>query len=164
MYGCQRCKLGIHGASTAVREGRECGKYLVGQRLISTHSELCHQCALTINNGVCRYTWVGPKRSMKSEVIKCYCVTEHSRVHTLLYLYFCLQSINQNLSHLHYPSHLLYHIKKKWVGGKKLMIAFFFPVPVARETNSLKYFLMSEKEAVMFPFPRKKPEMVYVLW
>lgn len=41
---------------------------------------------------------------------------------------------------------------------------FFFPVPVARETNSLKYFLMSEKEAVMFPFPRKKPEMVCVLW
>lgn len=36
----------------------------------------------------------------------------------------------------------------------------FSPVPVARETNSLKYFLMSEKEAVMFPFPRKMPETV----
>lgn len=44
------------------------------------------------------------------------------------------------------------------------MIAFyFFPVPVARETSSLKYFLMSEKEAVMLPFPHKKPEMVCVL-
>lgn len=47
---------------------------------------------------------------------------------------------------------------------EKTYDSFFFPVPVARETNSLKYFLMSEKEAVMFPFPRKKPEMVYVLW
>lgn len=47
---------------------------------------------------------------------------------------------------------------------EKTYDSFFFPVPVARETNSLKCFLMSEKEAVMFPFPRKKPEMVYVSW
>lgn len=119
MYVCQRCELGIHGASTAAREGKECGKYLAGQTDFQ-HSKLCHQCALTINNGVCRYTRVEPKRNLKSEVIKCYCVTEHSRVYKLLYLYFCLQSINQNLSYLHYPSHLLCHIKKKFVGGKKL--------------------------------------------
>ena len=53
--------------------------------------------ALAINNGVCQYRCIELKRSMNSEVIKSYRVTEHSRVHTLLYLYFCLQSINQNL-------------------------------------------------------------------
>lgn len=44
-----------------------------------------------------------------------------------------------------------------------MIASFFFPVPVARETNSLKHFLIAEKETVMFPFPHKKPEMVCVL-